>query len=324
MTVVANLEPHFFVHSKEAESFRDFSYPQKPDAHVAEISTLLSATLEGKQLSVTEVPLLEEKLLSEIRALSDFVRSVVDPAGWLKQTLQIDNPYVFECRVTPFAVVLTIDGYSYGQFADTWNTRRPSTISLGSTLVLDILPEELRGKVVVVNQGDGYYGSRSHDEIKATEKHELLHVLFNEFFCKHQFITTPELVSKLEQRAGISDSEAYRELARNLADAMFERARSEIISYCACGDYSIEPFEVDAQFWEDHINAVVAYLNRQSFNDSQADAILRVFVDAYEGYWRDTNRYLNIASNLPRTNNGLSMESIATLLVLSREGLDRA
>jgi hypothetical protein len=322
VTITAQLESHRFVYTNEPLAQGSLPTLSSSSNQIRQVSLLIDATLEGGSFSSLRAdPVFEERILSEVKVLSEFARSVTNPAVFLKERLHIENPRFFDCRITPIAVVLTIDGMTYGQFADVWHLRRQDTISLGSTLMLDTLPQELRGRVVVVNEGDGYFGSRSPDQIKSTERHELLHVLFNEFFSSTQFMTTLELARRLNSKNGIDDKEAYRELAQDLADSMFERARSEIISYCACGDFDIEPFEVDAQYWKDHIDAVVKYLDAQGFDDQRSDEILKVFVDSYEAYWRDTNRYLNVASTLPRMSYGLSSEAIAYLLLLNRREL---
>jgi hypothetical protein len=305
---------------------------QQPIEH---ISTFLEATVFADGLSVPtsfpDAPDFEQKILSEIQVLANYIKGVTDTKGvtdikeHLRDLLRIDeNPQSFNCKISPLAIILSLDGFSYARFTEKWHSRRlcpVSNASVGTTLALDQIPKDLRGRIVVLNEGNGDTGLRSKEEIKLTERHELLHVIFNEFFARSEFITTPELTRRLEERAGIFDFQFYQELAHSLHDSMFDRARSEIISYCACGDLRADPYKVDAHFWFDHIPAVVEYLNSQSFTEQQGDAILKLFNRSYEDYWKGVDRYMNIALSLAGKNNGLSAESIAYLLVLDRHKL---
>jgi hypothetical protein len=317
------LQPHCFSYLGHGIPNPSLSKPVKISQQIDHISSLVHAALFEEQPSLPtrfpNAPEFEQKIHSEVESLKGYIGGITDPKEHLRQLLRIETPPdLIDCEINQLAIVLKLDGNTFAGVAEKLNSRRPSSVSLGITLALEQIPEALRGRLVLVNEGDGGVGHRDEHQIKLTKRHELLHVIFSEFFATTDFITTPRLIQKLEDVTGPFDIRPFEQLAENLLESMFERARSEIISYCACGTLDLCPYKVDAHFWFDHIPAVVAYINSNSFSEQQGDAILKVFVDAYEEYWRMTDRYLNIAFSLPQQNNGLSAESIAYLLALNR------
>jgi hypothetical protein len=281
-------------------------------------------SLDSRQLA----SLIDELCQGSQDKLSPNIRAALDPNGTLSKFCRFNPdlktwfvnffPYLrredFEVKQTAIGLILEIDGGAYAEFVKKEGIRIKDSdpISLGVTLRLDRLPQELHNLFIAVNRGNRSAIS-AQQEIRDTTNHELLHLIFNKFFCTAPFISSFELGQKLS-KIDRGDLRQYKKIAQELAHGMIELSRSEVISYFGTGYYDVQVPHLCANFWRKHSKEIVKHLEHGSACDRQR--ICRFFLDACHQYVKETRAFIKFARDLiDKDKNITQPDLIAALLI---------
>lgn len=214
--------------------------------------------------------------------------------------------------MTPGALVVYVDGWDYGAYAHEAGLRtKNDPVSFGVTLTAPSLPSELRGAIVIVNVGDGWYNVRSPADIMKTRDHELSHVQYSLGFQKHPFIHYDDLRSLCQSVSYPFDLKEHAEVAGKLRRGIDAWAHTELIAYGVNGIYTPLRCSLGGNLWPEHHNVVRNYLNSwYPGNAAASEVIVKMYYDAEIAHRADLDRYNAYSRNIFQSRQPIRAEAV--------------
>lgn len=172
--------------------------------------------------------------IEERNKLSPYrLESSADPKAFAEKYLR--NTFIGNVTMEqlPIGLVVYLNEQDYALIES--SDKSPEyTPSSGVTLSDDWLPQELQGKIILLNRGGNKSGIRTTDELASTKGHEIRHIIFRDFHAQqsetYMFDTRRALTRcKTEQD--------YREVSDALYEDFVEKAKDEVIAYFSQGEF---------------------------------------------------------------------------------------
>ena len=176
-----------------------------------------------------------------------------DPKAFAEKYLQEKLVGDISVEHLPFGFVIYLDEEDYALFGSKEKTAK-SIRSNGLALSWDSFPEGLRSKVILVNKGGKECGITTKEELAATRRHEVRHILFTEF---HEQQSTVRIVGELSKCETEQD---YNRLSKTLVQDFTERAKDEIIAYFSNGEFDENYFALRVHQYRLYVDEVKATL----------------------------------------------------------------
>lgn len=258
--------------------------------------------------------------LNEIhfRMLPYFITMQREPSNSISSIFSTEVNNQPQIHIYPMAIVVRMEGYDYARIADKYCRSPTDPKSLGTTASFNFLPEAPRGRLLLINEGDGAHGVRSEAEIIKTERHELTHALFNTCFSKSPLFTTEDLSNELSTLKDHDEPGCHNELAIKLLNSMGESARSEVIAYFSTGDTNLVLQNVGAHWWNHHFECIEQFIDNKISDHNSAELISEIYLKAEQHFLEKLREYAFIAKELYREASrgvGLSHYEITALLL---------
>ena len=104
----------------------------------------------------------------------------VDPKTFTEKYLKTDLKEDVEVELLPIGFIVYLGTEDYKIAGMQGHTERND--SAGVVLHSNSLPKELRGHIILIDRGNGR--NNTQQEINSTRKHEIRHILFNDFHAQ--------------------------------------------------------------------------------------------------------------------------------------------
>jgi len=163
------------------------------------------------------------------------IEAQTDPKAFAEKYLEEKFTGNVSVEQLPLGFVVYLDEEDYALFGS--REKSVKTIrSDGLTISYSFLPEELKGKIVLIDKGGAENGIQFKGKMASILKHETRHILFKLFHEQQNKIYTSEeeeeiLLSKCETE------QDYKVVSNSLFQKFTEEARDEIIAYFSQGEF---------------------------------------------------------------------------------------
>jgi len=159
------------------------------------------------------------------------VEASADPKAFAEKYLKKKFKGDVAIESLPIGFVIYLDEEDYALSESERGDPR-SVISEGKTIVANYLPQELNGRIVVVNRNSDERG----DQLVAVKKHEIKHILFGDFHSEQNHLEPENVLFDIAEEmhrsyGSTSGEQAFRNLADVWLKDMVERAKDEIVAY---------------------------------------------------------------------------------------------
>lgn len=174
----------------------------------------------------------------------------------------------------PMGFVIYMDEQDYALVES--DDKDPKSIpSKGVTLSWSSLPKELQGKFVVMNRGGKETGVKTEEELESTRKHEIRHILFDDFHSQQNEITSFDTKMDL---ASCKTEKDYKNLSEVVYGDFVEKAKDEIIAYFSQGNLNESYSALRFDQYNKHIKeARIAIEQRDDLPTEQKNKLLESF-----------------------------------------------
>lgn len=133
----------------------------------------------------------------------------------------------------PIGLVIYLDEQDYALIES--DDKSPKSIpSKGVTLSSDWLPQELQGKIILLNKGGNESGVKTAEELASTRGHEIRHIVFRDFHAQQ---SETYMADTREALARCKTEQDYRQVSDAIYTDFVEKAKDEIIAYFSQGKF---------------------------------------------------------------------------------------
>lgn len=215
--------------------------------------------------------------LEERNKLSDFRReSSQNPKAFAEKCLKNQFTGNISIDQLPIGFIIYLDEQDYALIES--DDKSPKSIpTKGVTLSNDWLPDELQGKIILLNKGGKESGIKTEEELASTRRHEIRHILFREFHAlqsKIYFSDAREafLKCKTEQE--------YLNVSGRIYEDFVEKAKDEIIAYFSQGEFNESYEALRFNYYQGFIEEAAYALNQKTdLPEETKEAILESFTN---------------------------------------------
>lgn len=213
--------------------------------------------------------------LEERGKLSTYrLESFADPKAFAEKYLK--NTFTGNVTVEqlPIVLVIYLDEQDYALIES--DDKSPKSIpSKGVTLSSDWLPQELQGKIILLNRGGNESGIKTADEIAGTRGHEIRHIIFRDFHAQQ---SETYMADTREALARCITEQDFRQVSDALYTDFVEKAKDEIIAFFSQGKFDESYSALRFHQYQWHIEeAETALKQRTDLSEENKKAILESF-----------------------------------------------
>jgi len=160
----------------------------------------------------------------------------------------------------PIGFVIYLDEQDYALIES--DDKSPKSIpSKGVNLLSNWLPEELQGKIILINSGGEESGLKSADEFASTRGHEIRHVIFRDFHAQQ---SETDSYNTREALMRCKTEQDYRQVSETVYMYFIERAKDEIIAYFSQGKFDESYSALGFPLYRLHIEQVETALKQRT------------------------------------------------------------
>ncbi|MEK6845821.1 MAG: hypothetical protein AABY26_03620, partial [Nanoarchaeota archaeon] len=195
----------------------------------------------------------------------------------------------------PIGFVIYLDEEDYVLIES--DDRSPKSISSkGVTLSDDSLPEELRGKVILINRGGKESGVKTKEDISSTRHHEIRHIVFRDFHAQQSEIYSGDTMAEL---LNCQAEEDYKNLSGIVYGDFTEKAKDEIIAYFSQGKFNESYNALRFNQYQYHIGEVKKALEkRDDLSEDKKQSIVESFNEDRKKCFQTIKRMRFVAERL--------------------------
>lgn len=189
---------------------------------------------------------------------------------------------------SPVGFIIYLDEQDYA-LVETGDGDPKSIKSNGVTLFSGYLPENLKGKIVLLNKGGKETHIRTQEKISNTRKHEVRHILFSAFHEQQETVFTGDTKEVLSLCETEKD---FKDLSKKISESFIERAKDEIIAYFSNGEFNqdLEALAFNQYDW--HIREVKRFLDYKKDISEETKKII------LDGFLEDKTKSLKIINRI--------------------------
>lgn len=181
----------------------------------------------------------------------------------------------------PIGIVIYLDEEDYGLIA-LRDENPESVLSNGMTLIYVLsdsgFPQELQGRIILLNKGGEKSGAKTRDQIESTKRHEIRHVIFRSFYAQQGDVYIPEIPGILKECLTKQDYQRFSDI---MYGVFVERAREEIIAYFSNGRFNKDYLSFGLGEYHGYIRQVELALEKdvenRNLSNGQKKEILKSF-----------------------------------------------
>lgn len=230
-----------------------------------------------------------DKLMRTSDNLREALHSASNPAIEVVTSLVgLETCDVSSVALFPTAIAFVIKSVQYNEMASRLKFCAEGYISIATALGWQTLPDELRGRVLLINEGSASQSRRPDHLIAESITHEVLHTLTDCCYGEGAFVYSNQFGNALRAHIGAGDWGAVDEVIDRVARCMNERARSEILSYATQKQFHLTHADMDGHYWTPHFRAMTKALSDSGCSLDGEEYVLRRFTHAHRNYLADS------------------------------------
>jgi hypothetical protein len=213
--------------------------------------------------------------LEERGILSPYrLESSADPKAFAEKYLKNTFTGNVTIEQLPIGLVIYLDEQDYALIES--DDKSPKSIpSKGVTLSSDWLPQELQGKIILLNRGGNESGVKTSDELDSTRGHEIRHIVFRDFHAQQ---SETYMSDTREGLTRCKTEQDYRQVSEAIYEDFVEKAKDEIIAYFSQGKFDESYSALRFHQYQWHVEeAETALKQRTDLSEETKRAILESF-----------------------------------------------
>lgn len=243
------------------------------------------------------------------------LESSVDPKAFAEKYLRSKFTGNIAIEQLPIGLVIYLDEQDYA-LIESYDKSTKSISSKGVTLSSVWLPQELQGKIILLDRGGKEIGVKTAEELIGTRGHEIRHIVFQEFHAQSETYMS----DTREALAKCKTEQEYQKVSGAIYENFVEKAKDEIIAYFSQGrfDESYSGLKFDQYRW--HMEEAEEALSKRSdMPEETKRAILKTFTNNRRKCFETIRGIRFIAESMYKQPNNRFMQKMLVRLGLKKD-----